>query len=617
MWITLLILLGALVLFLTEWLRVDVVALIAVISLMLTQVLTPSEALAGFSSSLVLLIASLFVVGGAVLRTGLASMLSDRILQLAGTNETRLMIVIMLTVAVMSAFISNTGTVAVLLPAVLTLAVSTHIRPSKLLIPLAFSSSLGGAMTLIGTPPNLVVSQELEKAGYPAFGFFDFMPIGLVLVVIGIAFMLLTRKHTLPDHCIEDDYNIEHIDEELLETYHLPQSIYRLRVRSVSPIIGKQLQDIDFTDRYNINVLEIMRPHPPQKLATLGEQEILIQRRSSPLHPHGHVELQRDDVLIVRSEESSINDVSRRYNLAIQPRKSEDQETLISQEVGIAEVVIPPESAYVGKTVKDMRIGSNLELTVLHIRRSGAEETLNVAHTPLQFGDVLLVKGRYEKIAQLENVHDLVLISPEAIQARVFNRRKAPITLLVLVGMLLLLITQVIEPVVATMLASIMIVLTGCLSIDDAYDLIDWKSIILIGGMIPLSTALIKVGLIDIMATGVTEVLGAAGPTAVMVGLFAITAVLTQVLSNTATSVLLAPLAIAIAESVGVSPQAFVMSIAVAASMAFATPMASPVNTLVMSAGHYSFADYAKAGIPLIIITFVVTVMLLPLLFPF
>lgn len=618
MWITLAILVVALVLFVTEWLRIDVVALLVVLALMLTGILEPAQAISGFSSTIVVLIISLFIVGGAVFRTGLASMISDQILRLAGTSETRLLVVVMITVAVMSAFISNTGTVALLLPAVVTLAASTRISLSKMLIPLAFSSSLGGAMTLIGTPPNLVVSDVLAAEGFEPFSFFSFLPVGAVLVVVGVIFFLYLGKYILPDYKNET-FSETDIDQELLEAYRLSESIFRVRIRSSSPLKGKTVADTDFSHRYNINILEILRPSPARKLATIANQDIVLQPKHSPIHPRGETVLEQDDVMIVRGDEHAITEVSRRYNLAIQPRGKHEEEALISQEVGIAEVVVTPESSFIGKTVEDLRFGSVYNLTVLRMRRAGASENMHVTETPLQFGDVLLVQGTYENIAALDKRarRDLVLISPEAIQTRVFNRNKAPLAFLILLLMLVLLVTQVVQPVVATMLASVLAVLAGCLTIDEAYDSIDWKSVILIGGMIPLSDALIEVGLVEVITNGITYVLGDAGPIGIQAGMFILTVVLTQVLSNTATSVLLAPIAIAVATTLGVSPRPMMMAIAVAASMAFATPMASPVNTLVMSAGSYHFRDYAKVGIPLIGVMFVISMILIPLVFPF
>lgn len=620
MWLTLGILAVAILLFITEWVRVDVVALGVVVALMISGILTTSEALAGFSSTAVLLIAALFIVGGAVFHTGLANMLASQIIRIAGTNETRLIIVVMISVAIMSGFISNTGTVAVLLPAVISIALTLKISPSKLLIPLAFASSLGGAATLIGTPPNIIVSEALGDAGFEPFQFFSFLPMGIILIAVGTGFMLFMRQF-LPDNRSEELEQEAASPEELLEQHDLPDQIYRVRIRKASSLVDKAIQDARIGRKFGIDILEISRPAPPRTIAALGSQSIVIQSdRNIPIHPRPETVLQRDDILIVRATEESITKASAALTLAIQPNSPDAQDALISQEVGVAEVVLPPRSSIIGKTLVGLKFGSVYNLNVLDIDRPGrSRKTKDFKHETLQFGDILLVQGEWGNILALKNKsRDFVLIGgTESIEAQLLNRRKAPIAALILVGLLVVLVTGWLPFTAAAMLGSLLVVLTGCLTMDEAYDAIDWKSIVLIAGMLPMSTAMVNVGLIDILANTFTNTLGQLGPLVVMGGLFLLTSVFTQVLSNTTTAVILAPLAIATAQSLGVSPQAFLMAVAVSASMAFATPVASPVNTLVMGAGNYRFVDYVKIGLPLIGLTFVVSMIALPILFPF
>lgn len=618
MWITLAILVVAIFLFITELLRVDVVALLALLALMLTRILTVDEALAGFSSSAVLLIAALFIVGGAVFQTGLANTIADGVLRVAGTSETRLLIVVMAAVAVMSGFMSNTGTVAVLMPAIIGIALRLKLSPARLLIPLAFASSLGGAATLIGTPPNIIVSEALQEAGYDAFEFFSFAPMGVVLVIVGIGFMLLFR-HLLPDRKLAQDSQQASTPAELLEEHRLPDSIFKMRVRSTSPFLDREIQDLRIHDKYDIDILEISRPAPPRTLAAVGETQIVVQsKRNIPVHPRPDTVLQHNDVLIVRADGGDVAKAAASYNLAIQPKSTDDYEALISQEVGVAEVVLPPRSSLIGKNIVDLRFGRTYRLTVLDIKRPGVDR-IDIKKTPLEFGDTLLVQGEWKDIFELrKRRRDFVLIGGTAeIRSYLQNREKAPIALLIMLGMLVVLVTGWLPTTTAAMLAALLVVLTGCLTMDDAYNAIDWKSIVLIAAMIPMSTAMVNVGLIDMIANTFTGTLGQYGSLVVMGGLFLLTSVFTQVLSNTATTVILAPLAIATALSLDVRPQAFLMTVAVSASMAFATPVASPVNTLVMGAGNYRFADYIKIGIPLILVTFVVSMIVLPLLFPF
>lgn len=623
MWLTLAILAIAIVLFITEKLRVDVVALGVVVALLVTGILDTSEALAGFSSTAVILIIALFIVGGAVFQTGLANRIGDSILRIAGTSELRLLVTIMVAVSAMSGFISSTGVVALMLPAIMSLARTTKIPPSRLLIPLAFGSLLGGATTLIGTPPNIIINDVLmADANYTGFSFFDFTPIALLLIVTSILFMALFGRRLLPDRRPPQDEQQMETPTELLESYRLPDNIYKIRVRKASPLIDKTISETGMGHDYNINILEISRPAPPRTVARFGEQELVVQSKQNiPVHPRPDTVLQRDDILLVRGEGNDVGRAAATLHLAIQPRNSHDYESLISQEVGVAELVLPPRSSLIDKTLMDVRFGTTYRLTVLDVRRPDQKEPLDLKNTKLRLGDTLLVQGRWKDILALKKQRrDFIIIGETDLAQFTLNFGKAPIALLILFGMLVLLVTGDsigISATTAALLAALATVLTGCLSMDEAYESIDWKSVVLIAGMLPMSTALTKVGLVDMIANGVTGALGGLGPLAVMAAFFLLTALLTQVLSNTATTVLLAPIALAAAMSLGVEPHAFLLSVAFAASMAFASPIASPVNTLVMGPGNYRFSDYFRVGIPMVILAFIVTMIALPILWPF
>lgn len=620
MTITLIILIVSMILFITEKLRVDVVALSVLVALMATNVLTVEEALAGFSSNAVLLIAALFVVGGAVFQTGLASMLANRIVSIAGTSETRLLVVVMIAVAVVSGFISSTGTVAVLMPAVISVALSVKINPSRLLMPLAFASLLGGAITLIGTPPNIIVSDALVEAGFRPFEFFEFAPMGLILTAVGIGLTLLLQRF-LPDN--KSTHNNEQVAEhaaELVESYQLGESVFRTRVRSASPLIGCTVADARIGELYDLNILEILRPPQTRKIAEIANQQIVVQSsRHIPIYPRPETVIAHNDILILQGNSEMVSRLVLDKKMSLQPQNPDDREALISQEVGVAEVVLPPSSRILGKNLFDLRFGNIHNLTVLSIRRPGHGKIEYFRQEKLAFGDILLVQGAWRDILKLSNnSNDFVLIGgTREIESILYNRTKAPIALLILMGMLIMFVMGVMPTTTTALLACLMVVLTGCLTMDEAYQSIDWKSIILVAGMLPMSTALVKVGWIDMLGTGFVSTLGAYGPIVVMAGLFIITSTLTQVLSNTTTSVIIAPLAIVIASQLGVEPHAFLMSVAIAASMAFLTPVASPVNTLVMGAGNYTFSDYMKLGAPFVVAMFVVSMLILPILFPF
>lgn len=618
--ITLAILVVAIVLFVTEKLRVDVVALGVVVALMVSGILTTSEALAGFSNPVVLTVTALFIVGGAVLQTGLAGLIGEQILRVAGSDETRLIAVIMLAVAVLSGFMSDTGTVAVLLPAIISLARSARITPSKLLIPLSYGALLGGAMTLIGTPPNIIVSDLLREEGETSFQFFSYTPVGLLMLAAGTTFMVVLGRRILPDRRSDQALQPQvQSPAELINAYRLPDNLFRLRVPPSSNLCGLPLADANLRSRFGVNVLEILRAPQPQPLVKLGEQSLVIQSNAlETVHPTPETVLRENDVLVVQAEEARMQSAVAYWQLIIQPVTDADSEILFNEEAGVAEVLLPPRSRLLGKTLVEQRFGSAYKLTVLDILRPGTDDKLDLKETRLQFGDILLVQGFWRDVLALrQHSRDFVVMGqPESMLGAPY-RSKAPLAALILLGMLLALIAGLGDVAMVSMTAGLAMVLSGCLTMDEAYAAIDWKSIVLIAGMLPMSTALERVGLVDDVAQALTTSLGDLGPLVVMAGLFLLTSLFTQVISNTATAVLIAPIALATAHELDVAPQAFLMAIAIAASMAFASPVASPVNTLVMGAGNYRFSDYIKIGVPMVLIMLAVTLIGVPLLYPF
>lgn len=617
--VTLGILIVAIILFVTEWLRVDIVALGVVVALMVSGVLTTGEALSGFSNPVVLTIAALFIVGGAVLQTGLASMIGRRILSIAGTSETRLIAVIMLVVALLSGVMSDTGTVAVLLPAIISLARSANISPSKLLIPLSYGALLGGASTLIGTPPNIIVSDLLRSEAESGFSFFSYTPVGLVMLAVGVTFMVTIGRRILPEHSVKQDLQPILQPDELIDAYRLPDNLFHLRIPAGSNLIGQTLLDARLRTDFSITVLDILRQPRPQNLVNLGGQRLVLQGADrESVRPQPDTELRIDDVLVVQGTESDVKQALAFWNLVLQPVRPEDITALVNREAGIAEILLPPRSHLIGETLVSSRFGSVNKLTVLSINRPTSEEPLDLKSTQLQVGDILLVQGYWQDILALrKQPRDYVVLGQPETMLDAPNRHKAPLAALILLGMLVLLISGVADVATASMSAGLAMVLTGCLTMDDAYNAIDWKSVVLIAGMLPMSTALEQVGLVNDVAQGLTDTLGDLGPLVIMGGLFLLTSAFTQVISNTATAVLIAPIALATARGLDVHPQAFLMAVAIAASMGFASPVASPVNTLVMGAGNYRFRDYIRIGVPMIGLMLIVTLLIVPLLFPF
>jgi di/tricarboxylate transporter len=537
-------------------------------------------------------------------------------LTIAGRSEGRLTVVLMVTVAILSSIMSDTGTVAVLLPAIVMMARSARISPSKLLIPLSFGALLGGATTLIGTPPNIIVSDLLREQGQETFNFFSFTPMGVILIIVGVSYMLVLGRRFLPEHASPVDSQRVETPEELVALYRLPDNLFRLRVRRSSPLVGEPLSDSNLRERFNLTVLEVQRGEEPRGRFSLTEPMASIRNNQSKgFHPSGDTKLAVDDILLVQGGSTDVTQAAAVLELAVRPARESEEEGLITDEAGIAELLLPPRSSLIGKTLVEAHFGSRYHLTVLAIHRPGHEGSLDLKSTALRFGDSLLVQGPWKNIQALRDLRrDFVVTGqPEAMLAT-RTRRKAWVAGMILALMVLLMITNLVSIVTASLIAALLMVLSGCLSMDDAYQAVDWRSILLVAGMLPMSLALEKVDLVNLVAQWLTDILGPLGPGAVLAGLFLITSLFTQVLSNTATTVLVAPLALASASEIGVQPQAFLMAVAIAASMAFASPVASPVNTLVMSSGHYRFGDYIRVGLPLIGLLLIVAVIALPLI---
>jgi len=616
-WITLALLGGAILFFITEWLSVDLVALGVVISLMVTGILSTEQALAGFSSPIVITIAALFIVGGAVMETGLADSISSKIVQFAGDNKTRLMILIMGTVALLSGFISDTGTVAIMAPAIISISRKKGISPSRLLIPLSFGSLLGGAMTLIGTPPNIVVSDLLAENGFTSFNFFDFTPIGLLLLIAGILYFALAGRWLLPDRKSTKEMQRVNSPEELMQLYKLPEDLYRLRIRQGSPLVGKNLLESALGSTFGVTVLKILRADESQNRPRIGNLLFITDEIPDSQKISTNSPLQPDYLLICQGLYNDISHASAALRLGVQPAEPVDQKALVNDEVGVAEVLLPPRSLMIGKTLVSSRFGSLYRLTVLGINRPGKKSTLSLKETKLQFGDTLFVQGAWRDIRALANQRrDFVVVGQPETMKGTPPRSKMILSGLILAAMLISLIAGWLPLATTAMIAAFLMIISGCLSMKQAYSSVDWRSIILIAGMLPMATALQEVGLVEIGANWIATTLGGLGIIPTMASLFLITTLFTQVISNTATTVLIAPVALSLALQLGYQPQAFLMTVALAASTAYATPVASPVNTLVMAAGNYRFKDYAKVGIPLIFISMVITVLLLPILWP-
>lgn len=597
-------------LFLSDRLRLDLVAMLAVLALMLGGILSPAEALAGFSDATVLIIAGLFVVGGGLVQTGVAAAMSARISRIAGANPRTLLIVTMLAVASLSAFMSSAGAVAIFLPVVVSLAWNARINPSKLLMPLAIAALIGGLLTLIGTPPNIVISAYLADQGYRPFGFFQFTPIGLVMLALGILYMVVVGVRWLPERVKPAGRETAAAElptvNDLIASYGLAEEFFRLRVRRNSPLVGKTLAQSRLRTLYDITVIDVQSWPPDQPLP------------SPPRPAAPDLYIDEHDILRVQGHSQDIARLTREASLTIRPA-NEMGERYLPAELGVVEVLLTPRSQLNGQSVVAARFREKYGVTVLGLMRRGEPVTEAITTTPLRFGDALLVQGTWQQIGLLQQERrDFVVVGqPREMLALRRATDRAPLAIAIILGMLAVMSFNLLPTVTAVLLAAALMVLGGCLSMEDAYANINWESIVLIAGMLPMATALQKTGGVDLIAQSLTNSLGQAGPLVVMAGLFLFTSLFSQFISNTATTVLVTPIAFQTAIALGFSPYPFLMAVAVAASTSFATPIATPVNMLVLGPGGYRFGDFARVGLPLQVLILLATLLVTPLLFPF
>ena len=618
---TLIILALSAVFFVNGKLRSDLVALCALVLLIVFNILTPEEALSGFSNPIVIMMVGLFVVGGAIFKTGLAKMISSKILRLAGKSELKLFILIMMVTAFIGAFVSNTGTVALMLPIVVSMAASANISPGRFLMPLAFASSMGGMATLIGTPPNLVVEEVLSNAGFTDLSFFSFTPIGVICVLIGLVVLIPLSKFFLVKK--EDGKDTKtttgHSPKELAKKYQLSDNLYRIQIRPGSRIGGKKLQELNITQAYNLSILEIRRQSSSQGrfLKTVD------QSLAGP-----HTELQENDILYVFGPFEKVNQFAKEQNLELTDThvseyvEGAEVEKLSVREIGIAEVLLMPDSKLINKVVKDSGFRDKYSVNILGIQRKGEYILNDIKDIKMHAGDILLIQGTWDSIARMSQKQSqwVVLGQPLEEASKVTLDYKAPVAALIMVLMIAAMVFDFIPipPVAAVIIAGILMVLTGCFrNVEEAYKTINWESVVLIAAMLPMSLALEKTGASNLISEKLVSGLGDYGPLVLMAGIYFTTSLLTMFISNTATAVLVAPIALQSAIAINVSPYPFLLAVTVGASMCFASPFSTPPNALVMSAGKYTFMDYVKVGLPLQIVMGIVMVFILPLLFPF
>ncbi|MES0871804.1 SLC13 family permease [Pseudovibrio sp. SCP19] len=604
---TFFVLFAAVILFVTDKLRLDLVAIMVMLALGLSGILTPSEMLSGFGSTVVILIAGLFIVGEALAQTGISYAVGDKIVQVAGDQEWKLIVLLMLTVAALASVMSVTGAGAIFIPVAIRLASRSNLSPSRLLMPLAYGALIGGMLTLIGTPPNLIANAQLQNAGMEPFNFFIFTPIGLVILIVAVIYMLVygrlfLRGQQRPQSATEQGRRTL---QGFLEAYDIEDKIVRLRVSEESELVGQTVVSAKLRRRIGLTLFGL-------------EYTSSTTKRLKVTSTQTNRAFKAGDIVFGVMQEPISADVFACIGLQLLPM-GEEGHHLSARELGMADLIVAPDSKLIGRKISGAGFRTNHSLSVVGLIRKGEALHGNFGNIELKFGDQLLVVGDWENIGKLQTAREnfLLLAFPEEIKNYLPRRRLAPVALGILMLMLVLIIFRVVPSVTAVVLAATAMVCAGCVSVNRAYSSINWPSLVLIAGMIPMATALEKTGGLLLIVDQIIALYGDSSPYIMLMSLFLLTSVFSQFTSNTATAVLIAPVAFEVASIMGVQPEPFLMSVAIAASTAFCTPVASPINTLVMGPGNYRFKDYVVIGVPLQIMALAIATLLIPVFLPF
>jgi di/tricarboxylate transporter len=586
--LTLGIILIAVILFATERLRVDVVALLVLLAVAITGLVSKEEVFLGFANSAVITIWAVYIVSGGLFKTGVADILGSLILRLSGASEARLIAVIMIVCGSMSAFMNNVGAVAVLMPAVIGISKKTKIPISKLLIPLAFSSLLGGKMTLIGTPANILAQCVLLARGLPAFSFFEITPMGAIVLATGIIYMVLIGRHLLP---------IRETAADPLSSTQFREYISEVQVTLESPLSGKNLYESGLGADYDLTVVSIIRDGKP----------LIGLHRDFVIEP--------DDHLIIEGSAQNLITARDELNFEVEAETEIDLADLDTDQSYIFEATLAPRSTMVDRTLDELRFRDRFGFTTLAIWRQGDVITDHLRDIRLRFGDSLLLQGPPGRVRALQDGKEFLVLEPVTVERN--RKNKAPIAAGIMLLVILLAIFTDVGIAVAMVIGSVSMVLTGCLNMDEAYESIDWRTVFLVGGMLSLGIAMENTGTADYLAGLLLGGLGGFGPLGLLAGIYLLSALITQPMSNAAAVVLMVPIAVDTALGLGVNHLTFTMAVVIGAATSFLSPVGHKANVLVFGPGGYRFFDYPRVGAVLTVALFIVSMIFLPILWPF
>ncbi|MDL2269266.1 SLC13 family permease [Desulfosarcina sp. OttesenSCG-928-A07] len=616
MWPTILtigVIIGTVIFFVMGRFRTDLIALCALMCLMVGGVLTPAEALTGFSNNIILIIAGMFVVGGAIVNSGLASVISGRILKLAGSNRMLLFMLIMFISGMVGAMVSNTGTVAIMMPIVVSMAYSVDMSPSRFLMPLGFMSSMGGMFTLIGNAPNMVANEVYVRAGYPSLELFSFFPIGVVCFAFGMVILVpatywyLSRRK---GDAKKPEANAPTM-RELADKYQLARHMCKMEVPETSPIVGQTLMRLGLTNRFGVAIQEIRRKkksHFPLP-GTYTEQ----------ISPGPQTAIQAGDILYGVGAVADMERLGSEFGLHLSVCNDDLDDSYLFDAIGICELVIMSSSRLIGLTVAESGLREQFGVTLLGIQRGSRYILENITAQTVHAGDAFLVQGSWKDIARLDEAsqHWVVVGRPQddTQSDKQGTRIFVAVTLIAMIAVMAL---NILPTVTAVMLAALIMILGRCFrNMEDVYTCINWETLIMIACMLPLAIAMEKIGLINVIATHMTAVGVHYGPYIALALVYAVTSALNIIISFTPLTLLIAPVALKIAVALNLNPLPFILAVATAASMCFASSFSTPSNALVVSVGRYTFMDFLIIGLPLQILLGIIMVFFLPICFPF
>lgn len=592
--IVLTLLLVAVVLFAMEKLSVDIITMLLLIALIMAGILTPGEAFAGFSQDIIIILGSIFVVSGALQRTGVLDAMGTPLQRIASYSHNLMLLTVMGIVGSVSAFMNNTTVTAIFVPPVIGMARKLRISPSKLLMPVAFASILGGTCTLIGTSTNVAVSGYIQSSGMQPVSLFEITPLGLVIVAVGITYMMLIGQRFLPDH----------IDESLTEEYEIREYLTEILVIPGSHMIGQKIFASDLS-KMEFRILEVIR----------GEEKFLPDARTT---------IEPNDVLLVEGKVSDLIRVKDAAGIEIRAEMKLGDKDLQSDQFRIIEVLVTPQSSLRGQTLKEANFRARFGMTALAIYRHGQSLRDKIGRIRLRLGDMLLVQGPSDRLEELRRQPDLWVLGEYTPPA--YSKTKGFYTIAFFIGAIIVGSTGLMPLSVAFLSAAVLTLLTRCITVEEAYEFIDWRLLILIGGMTAFGTAMDDkhTGAAGFLATGIVKTLnpvvsslpGYYGILVILAGFFLLTVILTQPMSNAAAALVVLPVALETAQQLGVNERTFAIAIMMAASVSFITPF-EPSCILVYGPGKYRFRDFLKVGLLLTIILIVVVLFLLPVLWPF